>query len=128
MDIAQLVNRQNADGGWPYRHGSSWTEPTAFAVLALLKAGARAPAARGLDWLRRRRHADGGWPARSGIDESCWVTALVALIPESDLGPELHRGAIAWLLASQGEESTLVYRLRERMQGNRIPPELDYPG
>ena len=128
MGIDELVSRQNADGGWPYHHGSSWTEPTAYAVLALLAAGARTPATKGLGWLRAARRRDGGWPPRPGIDESSWVTALVALIPSSDLGGGMHDGAIRWLLATKGEESSWAYRLREWLLGNPVSPELEYPG
>ena len=36
MSIEILLKKQNRDGGWPYVRGGSWTEPTVYAVLALL--------------------------------------------------------------------------------------------
>ena len=39
MSIELLVSKQNRDGGWPYVRGTSWTEPTVYAILALLAAG-----------------------------------------------------------------------------------------
>jgi len=57
MTIGILASKQNRDGGWPYVRGSSWTEPTAYAVLALLAAGETEPAQRGLRWNSRHRAA-----------------------------------------------------------------------
>src|SRR4051794_23534482 len=105
MSIGLLVSKQNADGGWPYLTGASWTEPTVYAVLALLAAGENSPAQHGLAWLRARQLPDGGWPPQTGFDESTWVTALVALIGPEKLGKAGHSGAIAWLLRTEGEET-----------------------
>jgi hypothetical protein len=118
MSIGELVGKQNRDGGWPYVRGASWTEPTVYAVLALWDAGETEYARRGLRWIARNERADGGWPAQAGIDQSTWVTALVALLPPELLGQEAHRRAIAWLLGMTGEESTLTYRVREWLLGN----------
>lgn len=114
---SDLTARQNPDGGWPYTRGVSWTEPTAYAVLALLDAGAMESARRGLEWLRAAQRPDGGWPPQLIVDESTWVTALVALIPPDQLGGSAHSRALQWTVASMGEESTLVFRLREWMLG-----------
>lgn len=128
MSIDALVSKQNPDGGWPYVRGGSWTEPTAYAVMALLCAGETDSAARGLRWLREARRPDGGWPPRREVDASTWVTGLVSLLPRSDLGADLHERAIEWLMGSQGKETTRTYLLREWMLGNQRLAGTNYPG
>ena len=128
MFLEKLIERQNPDGGWPHVRGKSATEPTAYAVLALLSAGANDPAGRGAAWLRSVARADGGWPPQAGVDESTWVTALVALVPPERLGVRQYERAIRWLLATTGKESTPVHRLRQWLLGNRTPAELDRSG
>jgi hypothetical protein len=118
MSVSLLINKQNRDGGWPYVRGASWTEPTVYAVLALLAAGEKSPAERGLHWLRSRQLSDGGWPPQTGFDESNWVTALAALVPPELLGVKSHQRAIHWLLGTTGEESTTVFRLRRWLLGD----------
>src|SRR5262245_60354752 len=84
--VAELIGAQNSDGGWPYRKGTSWTEPTVLAVLAL---GEKSPAsARGIAWLRSRQKPDGGWPPQTGAEQTTWVTSLVAMLPAESIGQE----------------------------------------
>ena len=128
MSIEIVVNKQNRNGGWPYVRGVSWTEPTVYAVLALLAAGEMEPARRGLDWLRARQLSDGGFPPQAGVDESTWVTSLVTLIPEEHLGPAVHRRAIAWITTCRGQESSTMYRFREWLLGNPRSAEEEFPG
>jgi squalene cyclase len=128
MSINTLVSKQNPDGGWPYVRGGSWTEPTVYAVMALLAAGETESARRGLQWVRRARRPDGGWPPRVEIEESSWVTGLVALLAPDDLGAEMHDRAILWLLGIQGKETTRIYRLREWLLGVPRPLEQEFPG
>ena len=128
MSISALVSKQNPDGGWPYVRGGSWTEPTVYAVMALLAAGETEPAKRGLHWICAARRPDGGWPPRVEIEESTWVTGLVALLPPADLGPEMHDRAIGWLLGTQGKETTRAYQLREWLLGVPRSPEQMFPG
>jgi hypothetical protein len=128
MSIEELVGKQNKDGGWPYTRGASWTEPTAYAVLALLAAGESEYARRGLRWIVGHERSDGGWPAQPGIDQSTWVTALVALLPPEQLGHEAHQRAIRWLVGMTGEESTLTYRVREWLLGNARPVDQEFAG
>ena len=118
--ISQLLRRQNPDGGWPYGHGGSWTEPTVYAILALLAAGDSDAAGRGLDWLRASQREDGGWQARPGVGGACWVTALAALVPAERLGADRHRRAVAWLSAGEGLESTALYRFRQWLLGAQL--------
>ena len=128
MSIDTLLARQNADGGWPYVRGGSWTEPTVYAVLALLEAGETSAARRGLGWLRAAQRRDGGWPPRPAVDQTTWVTGLVALIPPEHLAPGMHQDAIRWLLGTAGRESTSIYRVREWLLGNPIPADQKFAG
>jgi len=118
MSIELIVGKQNLDGGWPYRQGVSWTEPTAFAILAALAQGRQEAAARGAEWLRRVQRADGGFPPQTAVDESTWVTSLVALLPPDLIGQAEHARAVAWLYRVTGEDAGAIYRLRQIMLGN----------
>ena len=128
MSIALLIAKQNPDGGWPYARGASWTEPTAFAILALLAEGETGAAERGMRWMRSAQLPDGGWPPQRGVDRSSWVSALAALLPEERLGAMAHERAIQWLLRTSGEETTLTYRLRQWLLGNSAAPDQQFAG
>jgi len=126
--IEFLLKKQNSDGGWPYGNGGSWTEPTVYAVRALLAAGETAPAKRGIDWILRTARPDGGWASRPGVGESSWVTALATLIPEEYLGEQTSRRTIEWLVGTRGEDTTAVYTLRERLLGRPASADCAHPG
>jgi len=128
MTIDILAGKQNRDGGWPYVRGASWTEPTVYSVLAMLAAGETERAGRGLRWVLRTGRPDGGFAPHPGVEESTWVTALVALVPPERLGVAAHERAIRWLLATTGRESTAIYRLREWLLGNVRPAEDEFAG
>ena len=89
-----------------------------FAVLALLASSEREAASRGISWLRAMQRPDGGWPPQQGVDESTWVTALVAWLPPEQIGAPAHARAIRWIAGSAGEESGLIFRVREWMLGH----------
>jgi hypothetical protein len=128
MSIEALVSKQNQDGGWSYRRGNSWTEPTVYAVMALLTAGEKEAAGRGLRWLMATQRRDGGWAPQAGVDQSTWVTGLVALLPPETVGSSRHAGAIQWLIGTAGQETSFEYRLREWLLGNRPPDETEFEG
>jgi hypothetical protein len=129
MSISTLIAKQNSDGGWDYVRGGSWTEPTVYAILAMLSADEDGPAQRGMAWLRSIERRDGGWPPRAGVEQSTWVTGLVALLPQEHLGAAVHRRAVRWLMDTTGEESTAIYRLREWLLGNPTPEgDRKFPG
>ncbi len=84
--IQQLLGTQNPDGGWSYRKGSSWIEPTAFAVLALqtqmapgLKGALSGALARGVKWLLSTQKSSGGWAPNAAVDECTSVTSTATL-------------------------------------------------
>ncbi|MEK7404717.1 MAG: prenyltransferase/squalene oxidase repeat-containing protein [Acidobacteriota bacterium] len=118
MDPAtRLLALQNPDGGWGYRGGNSWTEPTACALLALEdQPQAAGAAARARAWLQRLQRPDGGWAPHPAVEQSTWVTALVVL-----LGMDAARQgrAIQWLLERTGEDTTLLNRVRRLLLGIR---------
>jgi hypothetical protein len=128
MSIEILISRQNPDGGWPYLRGNSWTEPTVYAVMALLAAGRSDAASRGLRWLASTQRRDGGWAPQPSVDQTTWVTGLVALLPLGAVPVESHAGAIRWLMGTVGHESTLEYRVREWLLGNSIPADQEFAG
>jgi hypothetical protein len=128
MSIEILLSRQNEDGGWPYLRGSSWTEPTVYAILALLAAGEQGAADRGMRWIASMARPDGGWPPCGGVDESAWVTGLVAMLPAERLGPARYESAIRWLLRTTGQESTFLFRVREVLQGVEHAADSKFPG
>lgn len=103
--------------------GKSCTEPTVYAVLALLASGERQAASRGLRWIVSMQRPDGGWPPQAAVDESCWVTALAALLPPETLGAQAHARAVRWLVGTMGEESSFFYRTREWLLGVPVPEE-----
>src|SRR5579863_6243866 len=114
LDLSRLAARQNADGGWGYQIGSSWTEPTVFAMLALAASGeVDSPAVRrGMKWIEGTQRPDGGWAPRVSVQESTWVTALVLLLPDR-VQSSIHReAAVEWLLHRTGRESSWVQRWR----------------
>ncbi|HWB84066.1 MAG TPA: hypothetical protein VG675_08000 [Bryobacteraceae bacterium] len=128
LSIEALIGKQNSDGGWPYIRGVSWTEPTAYAVMAMHAAGEVDSAARGLEWLQSSQRSDGSWPPQRHVDQSSWVTALVALLPSKLLDERAHARAIRWVLLSTGQESTSVYQFRQWLLGNPPLPDTDFPG
>jgi len=113
-----LLGRQNADGGWSYFRGGSWTEPTCYALLALAASGTghAAEVRRGMSWLQRCQRADGGFAPRESVQESTWVTALTLLLPPDTQGFDRPR-AEAWTVDQTGRESGWVFRLRLWMLG-----------
>lgn len=113
-------NRQNRDGGWAYNKGCSWTEPTAFVLLAQSVTQVdRSSFQAGTNFLLSAQREDGGWRPQPDVDESTWVTAVVALLPEQAIGTERLNRAIAWLRGETGRESSWSYKLRQRMAGNK---------
>ena len=125
MDVASIIGLQNHDGGWPYRKGgSSWTEPTVFALLAqsaMHRDGESIE--RGLAWLRAAQRQDGGWPPCPSVTQSTWVTAMAALLPAEQLGRACHANAIGWLMGQTGKETSFTYRLRSELIGNGSGPD-----
>jgi len=105
--------RQNRDGGWGYNKGGSWTEPTAFVLLAQSVTqvdGSSFGAAS--KFLLSMQREDGGWRPQPDVAESTWVTAVVALLPEEAIGPERLNRAVAWLEGQTGRESGWSFQIR----------------
>ncbi len=116
----QLLEAQNQDGGWPYHKGSSWTEPTAFALLALEAQNSRSSDAfeRGCLWLKRNQRPDGGWPPNASVPVSTWVTSVALLALSDTRSPaDEQRRAVEWLTSQiepdMNPVERLVFRVRD---------------
>ena len=121
----QLLKAQNPDGGWAYqqRQGTSWTEPTALALLALaaLENTGRAYD-RGCAWLHQTQNADGGWAPNPGVDASTCVTSLAVLaLSQTEFNtPRLVRG-VRWILDQENGDTPALERLVLRLFGASPP-------
>ncbi len=112
-------SKQNRDGGWAYNKGCSWTEPTAFVLLAQTVTQVDRPSFEaGLKFLRSTQRKDGGWSPQPDVAESTWVTAVAALLPEEAMGADRLRRAVEWLEGQTGRESGWSYRLQQMIAGN----------
>lgn len=111
--IDYLVERQELDGGWGYRPGSSWVEPTALSLISLgRRSEFPAVVSRGVCWLHNIRLSDGSWPALAGVEISAGATAP-AVIALLDHDPEsVSSKSIDWLLSTGAQENSLLVRLR----------------
>jgi len=91
-------------------------------LLALASAGKVSSFAvtKGLHWLKASQRPDGGFAPRRPVDESTWVTALVLLLPETMLAQLNAAGALNWLLAKTGRESSWMQRLRTAMLSGQM--------
>jgi hypothetical protein len=127
--VPSLRNAQNQDGGWGYRGGASWTEPTACVLLALAAAGERGENyQRGLAWLEKGQLADGGWAPNRSVDRSTWVTAMVVLVLADQTGTAELPGAYGWLLKQSGRESGYLQRFRDWLLGVNQELDVSYRG
>ncbi len=123
----QLCQMQNPDGGWGFNGGSSWTEPTALALLAL---SAHVDGTKGeilsggYQWLDRSQRHDGGWAPQPGVDVSTWVTSLVTLaLLLRQPSPKLS-AALACLKGQVKAPESPVQRLVRRLQTGPVWPEI----
>lgn len=113
-----LLAAQNSDGGWGYQKGSSWTEPTALALLALTATGSiQAPCAAAEGWLLGSQKPDGGWAPQPSIDQSTWVTSLATLAIDPEHFIEPHRRGLSWLIRQMLPADDPITRFVARFQG-----------
>jgi beta-phosphoglucomutase-like phosphatase (HAD superfamily)/prenyltransferase beta subunit len=112
--IDWLLYRQETSAGWCWRPGreSSWTVPTAFAMLALA-AAARSPVGasadihaaldQAVDWVVANRNADCGWGSFPSDESRPAVTGLM-MYALAELGRrELARESLDFLYLAQQE-------------------------
>lgn len=111
-------SRQNPDGGWAHNKGCSWTESTAFVLLAQTATEIdRSSFEAGMKFLRLMQRSDGGWSPHPDVAESTWVTALAALMPEEAIGADRLQQALEWLEGHSGRESSWSFKLQQRIHG-----------
>ncbi len=114
----RLLDAQNPDGGWTYRRGASWVEPTAYALLAVAAARESARFSRGAAWIRKAQQPDGSWPVQPGVGGAAWVTALAALLGPETLGDAPFSRAVNWIAAQVSQAHTWSERARLALFGH----------
>lgn len=119
---------RNPDGGWGYRPGrKSLVEPTSFCLLALLSAGEKDRASKGLDFLKSCQLPSGAIGLSPEDTEGNWMS-YAALLAFNALGAEAEkRRSLEWILSmddassrfSREDVSTIkrVYRYDASIQG-----------
>ncbi len=124
----KLVASQNADGGWSYGKGCSWTEPTALALLALQSQSPNTfPEAcgRASYWLQKTQRTDGGWPPQASVGESTWVTSLgILATPGKELKSPAGKAALNWLTAQAKLPNSALESFLLNLRGLPIPIEV----
>jgi squalene cyclase len=119
-----LLIAQNPDGGWAYQEqGTSWTEPSALALLALAAQNDTGPAyIRGRSWLLQTQKTDGGWAPAPAVDTSTSMTsvAVLALADAAFQTPALARG-VRWLLEQENGETPALERIALHFLGAAPP-------
>jgi len=124
--LEKIEATQNADGGWPYHKGGSWTEPTVYALLAKRAAGISVPASdKAAAWLSAAQRSDGGWAPRTSVDQSTWVTALVTLLAPEVVGADRHARGLDWLRGLTGRDSSPFFRWRELVVTGKLIPSVE---
>ena len=127
--LEKIRGAQNADGGWPYHKGGSWTEPTVYALLAYRAGRLASPRSAGtLAWLQAAQQPDGGWTPRRPVEQSTWVTALVALLPPETIGAVSHARAVEWLRNQSGMETSTLLRLSRFLRDGKPTADPDVSG
>ena len=110
--VAWLRRQINREGYWRDLWLAKDTYGTAYAIVALVKAGLKdiSEVQRGVEWLEHSQNADGGWgedmfgnPTESTVEQTAWSTyALLLAAPER----RAAQNGIAFLLEHQREDGS----------------------
>jgi hypothetical protein len=117
----ELLSRQNGDGGWGYQNATSWTEPTALALLALEASKAPGTAHdRGCKWLLRHQRTDGGWPPNATVGISTSVTSFASLALSAQFHSSVaYNSALHWIVSQIKPDLGPIGKLEFRL--GRLP-------